>query len=109
MAAAPQSSERLRRRDVTMKSYLLGVVLASMLTAIPFGLVATRTLPPTQTLAVIGVAAVAQVIVHLRYFLHLDLKPSSQNQFVALCFAAIVLFILVGGTLWIMLIGCRTA
>lgn len=92
-----------------MKSYLVGIVLASMLTAIPLGLVATRTLPPTQTLVVIAVAAVAQVVVHLRYFLHLDLKSSSQDKLIALCFAAIVLFILVGGTLWIMLIGSRTA
>jgi cytochrome o ubiquinol oxidase subunit IV len=92
-----------------MKSYLVGIVLASMLTAIPFGLVATRTLPATQTLVAIAIAAVAQVVVHLRYFLHLDLKPSSQDKLIALCFAAIVLFILVGGTLWIMLIGSRTA
>jgi cytochrome o ubiquinol oxidase operon protein cyoD len=92
-----------------MKSYLVGVVLASMLTAIPFGFVATRTLPPTQTLVVIAIAAVAQVVVHLRYFLHPDLKSSSQDKLIALCFAAIVLFVLVGGTIWIMLIGSRTA
>ena len=85
-----------------MKSYLVGTVLASTLTAIPFGLVATRMLPPTQTLDVIGIAAVAQVVVHLRFFLHLDLKSSPQDKLIALCFAAIVLFILVGGTLWIM-------
>ncbi len=92
-----------------MKSYLVGVVLASMLTAIPFGFVATRTLPPTQTLVVIAIAAVAQVVVHLRYFLHLDLKSSSQDKLIALCFAAIVLIVLVGGTICIMLIGSRTA
>lgn len=92
-----------------MRSYLIGVVLASMLTAIPFGFVATRTLPPTQTLVVIAIAAVVQVVVHLRYFLHLDLKSSSQDKLIALCFAAIVLFVLVGGTIWIMLIGFRTA
>ena len=73
-----------------------------MLTAIPFGLVAARTFQPTQTLVVIGVAAIIQVIAHLRYFLHLELKPSSQNRRIALCFAAVVLLILVGGTLGIM-------
>jgi len=81
---------------------LVGVVLALVLTAVPFGLVAARTLRPIQTFVVIGVAAIAQVVVHLRYFLHLDLKPSSQNKLIALCFAAVVLLILVGGTLWIM-------
>lgn len=88
-------------REITIKPYLAGVVLAFVLTAIPFGLVATRTLRPIQTFVVIAVAAIAQVLVHLRYFMHLDLKPSSQNKLIALCFAAVVLLILFGGALWI--------
>jgi cytochrome o ubiquinol oxidase subunit IV len=88
--------------EITIKPYLVGVVLALVLTAIPFGLVAARTLRPTQIFVVIGAAAFTQVIVHLRYFLHLDLKPSSQNQLIALCFAAVVLLILLGGTLWML-------
>jgi cytochrome o ubiquinol oxidase operon protein cyoD len=106
MAAAPRSSERPSlpcRKDITIRSYLIGVVLASALTAIPFGLVAARALSPIQTIVVIGVAAITQVIVHLRYFLHVDLKPSSQNKMAALGFAAVVLLVLVGGTLGIML------
>ncbi|HUZ31032.1 MAG TPA: cytochrome o ubiquinol oxidase subunit IV [Xanthobacteraceae bacterium] len=90
------------RAEVTTKPYLVGVVLALVLTAIPFGLVAARTLPPKQIFIVIGAAAITQVVVHLRYFLHLDLKPSSQNKLIALCFAAVTLLMLVGGTLWIM-------
>ena len=88
--------------EVTIKPYLVGVVLALVLTAIPFGLVAARMLRPIQIFVVIGAAAIAQVVVHLRYFLHLDLKPASQNKLIAMCFAAVVLLILVGGTLWIM-------
>jgi cytochrome o ubiquinol oxidase operon protein cyoD len=85
-----------------VKSYLVGAILALVLTAIPFGLVAARTLPPIQTLIVICVAAVIQVVVHLRCFLRLDLRSSSPEKPIALCFAAVVLLILVGGTLWIM-------
>jgi cytochrome o ubiquinol oxidase operon protein cyoD len=96
MSASPHGGQ------VTIKPYLVGFVLALVLTAIPFGLVAARTLRPIETLAVIGVAAIAQVVVHLRYFLCLDLKPSSQNKLIALCFAAVVLFIMVGGSLWMM-------
>ena len=88
--------------EVTIRPYMVGVVLAVMLTAIPFGLVAARTLQPIQIFVAIGAAAITQVFVHLRYFMHLDLKPLSQNKLIALCFAAVVLFILVGGTLWIM-------
>lgn len=105
MAAAPPSSERPTlpdRKDATIKSHLVGFVLALVLTATPFGLVAARALPPIQTFVVIVVTAIAQVVVHLRYFLHVDLKPSSQNKMAALGFAAVVLLILVGGTLWIM-------
>jgi cytochrome o ubiquinol oxidase subunit IV len=96
MSASPHGGQ------VTIKPYLVGFVLALVLTAIPFGLVAARTLRPIQIFAVIGVAAIAQVVVHLRYFLRLDLKPSSQNKLIALCFAAVVLFIMVGGSLWMM-------
>jgi len=105
MPAAPQLSKMPTSphgRDVTIKPYLVGVVLALVMTAIPFGLVAARVLRPIQIFVVVGAAAIAQVVVHLRYFLHLDLKLSSQNKLIALCFAAVVLLILVGGTLWIM-------
>jgi cytochrome o ubiquinol oxidase subunit IV len=88
--------------EVTIKTYLVGAVLALVLTAIPFGLVAARTLRPIQIVVVIGAAAITQVVVHLRYFLRIELKPSSQNKLIALCFAAVVLLILFGGTLWIM-------
>jgi cytochrome o ubiquinol oxidase operon protein cyoD len=90
------------RKDVTTKSCLVGIALASVLTAIPFGLVATRALPPTQTFVIIAVTAIAQVVVHLLYFLRIDLKSSSQNRLAMLGFASVVLLILVGGTLWIL-------
>ena len=105
MAAPPQLSKvptSPHGGKVTIKAYLVGAVLALVLTAIPFGLVAARTLRPVQIFVVIGLAAIAQVVVHLRYFLRLDLKPSSQNNLIALCFAAVVLLILVGGNLWMM-------
>src|SRR5579872_21019 len=88
--------------EVTIKPHLVCVVPALVLTAMPFGLVAAGTLRPTQTLVVIGVAAIAQVVVHLQYFLHLDLKPAPKNKLIALCFVTVMLFILVGGTLWSM-------
>lgn len=90
-----------RRTNVTPKPYLIGVVLALVLTVIPFGVVASRALPPKQIFVVIGAAAIVQIVVHLRFFLHLELKPSSPNQRITLCFA-VVLLMLAGGTLWIM-------
>jgi cytochrome o ubiquinol oxidase subunit IV len=90
-------------RAPMLRSYLIGFALALVLTAIPFGLVATGALAPLPTLAVIAVLAIVQILVHLRCFLHLDLKSSPPETLLAIAFAAILIFIMVGGSLWIML------
>ena len=92
-----------RRNTHGLKSYLVGFGLALVLTAIPFALVATNALPKPHTLIIIGFAAVIQVLVHLRYFLHLDLTNTPRENLVAIVFAAILIFIMVGGSFWIML------
>ena len=89
--------------DRGLKSYLIGFALALVLTAIPFALVAANPLPKLPTLIVIGVAAVIQVLVHLRYFLHLDLTSTPRENLLAIVFTAILIFLMVGGSFWIML------
>lgn len=89
-------------RHGSARPYVIGYVLALVLTFIPFGLVGARALPPSWIFGAIAVTAIVQVVVHLRYFLHLDLRPSSQERVLALCFAAVMIVILAGGTLWIM-------
>ncbi len=86
-----------------LRSYLTGFALALILTLIPFGLVATDMLSNTPILVVIAIAAIVQIMVHLRYFLHLDLTTTPRERILAIAFTAILIFIMVGGTLWIML------
>jgi cytochrome o ubiquinol oxidase operon protein cyoD len=86
-----------------LTSYLTGFALALVLTAIPFALVATHLLPRSLTLVVIAVAAILQVLVHLRYFLHMDLTTTPRENLVAILFAAVLIFIMVGGSFWLML------
>ena len=86
----------------THKSYLTGFVLALILTIIPFALVWAGALPVMATLIVIAIAAVAQMLVHMYYFLHLNLKTTPRENILALLFAVVLMCILVGGTLWIM-------
>jgi cytochrome o ubiquinol oxidase operon protein cyoD len=83
-------------------SYLIGFVLAVILSAIPFYLVYAPTLPPSRTMLVIGVAAVLQVLVHLRFFLHLNFVSTPRENLLAIAFTAMLIFIMVGGTFWIM-------
>jgi cytochrome o ubiquinol oxidase operon protein cyoD len=89
-------------RGAARNPYVTGLGLALVLTVIPFGLVAIDALPKTTTLIVIAVAAVIQVLVHLRYFLHIDVDTTPRENLLALAFAAILILIMVGGTLWIM-------
>lgn len=85
-----------------LRSYLSGFFLALMLTAIPFALVALGTMSKTVTFALIAVTAVFQVLVHLRYFLHLTFSPRSTWFRVAIAFTAVIMFVMIGGTLWIL-------
>ena len=84
-------------------SYLVGFVLAVVLTAIPFYLVATHALPPSRIMYVIAAAAVLQILVHLRFFLHLDFISTPRENLLAIAFTAVLLSIMVGGSLWIMI------
>jgi cytochrome o ubiquinol oxidase operon protein cyoD len=85
----------------TVKPYLIGLALAVTLTAIPFALVATGALSKGATLGVIVAAALTQIVVHLRFFLHIGSRTPRENL-IALAFACVLIFIMVGGTLWIM-------
>jgi cytochrome o ubiquinol oxidase operon protein cyoD len=85
------------------RRYLTGFVLAIVLTAVPFAVVAFSLLSRSASVTVIVVAAVVQVVVHLRYFLHVDFKRTPLGNLLTLGFAAFLIFIMVGGSLWIMI------
>ena len=91
-----------RDTDRMFKSYMTGFVLAVILTIVPFGLAGFKLLSASTTFIVIAVLALIQVVVHLRYFLHLDLKRSPRENIIALVFTAILIVIMIGGSLWIM-------
>jgi len=89
------------QRELT--TYLTGFALAVVLTAIPFGLVWAELLTGTAMYVVIGVAAVLQVMVHLVFFLHLNFRSTPVENLFFLGFAAVLILIMVGGSLWIMI------
>jgi cytochrome o ubiquinol oxidase subunit IV len=88
--------------DPMLRVYLAGFVLALVLTIIPFGLVMLKLLPEAPALAVVAALAALQMAVHLHYFLHLNLGASERGNLLSLAFAAIIILIMVGGTVWIM-------
>lgn len=86
-----------------LASYLIGFVLAVILTAIPFWLVYTHALPPSRIMWIIAVAAVLQVLVHLHFFLHVNFTTTPRENLLAIGFTAVLIFLMVGGSLWIMI------
>ncbi|HUX39038.1 MAG TPA: cytochrome o ubiquinol oxidase subunit IV [Rectinemataceae bacterium] len=82
--------------------YMVGFGLAVLLTLLSFGLVVTGVLPKPWVIPVLSVAAFAQMLVHLHYFLHLDRSAGMRWNLVALAFTALLLFIFIMGTVWIM-------
>ncbi len=82
--------------------YFLGFTFAIVLTLISFGLVAFGV---SKNVAVMGLiaAAIVQMLVHLHYFLHLDRSKEMRWNFIAIVFTAIILFIFVAGTVWVMI------
>ena len=86
----------------SVKSYMIGFILSIILTAIPFWMVMDGSASHGTILGVVLVCAVIQVLVHLVYFLHLDSKSEGGWNMVAIVFSAIIILLVVVGSLWIM-------
>ena len=87
----------------SVKSYLIGFVLAAILTIIPFWVVMSGGLSSgLATGLVILVCAVLQLLVHLVFFLHLDGSSAARWNINVGLFTLIMIGIIVAGTLWVM-------
>lgn len=86
----------------SVKSYVIGFVLAVILTVIPFKMVMDGTASHGTILLTILGLAVVQIVVHLVYFLHMDSSSSQRWNVMAFAFTVLILAIVVVGSLWIM-------
>ncbi|WP_298774135.1 cytochrome o ubiquinol oxidase subunit IV [uncultured Shewanella sp.] len=86
----------------TLKSYIVGFLLSILLTVIPYYLVVEQSLP-TVTLVLLVVAfGFVQLLVQLIFFLHLNTKSEKGWNFQSFVFTALIVVILLAGSLWIM-------
>jgi cytochrome o ubiquinol oxidase operon protein cyoD len=88
-------------RAQELRAYLIGFGSSVLLTAVPFILVALHK-DARLTLWTLEICAVIQVIVHLRYFLHLGLRGQHRDDLQLVLFTILILLILIGGTVWIL-------
>lgn len=96
----PESEAEDPRRE--LREYCIGGVLAVVLTLAAFGLVAFDLLEPLPRLVALGILALVQMLVHFRYFLHIDLRRSHRDELQLILFTGLILVLMGGGTIWIL-------
>lgn len=83
-------------------SYSLGLAFATILTIASFwAAIAHPIWGPAVPVALI-VLAIAQMGVHLVFFLHVTTGPDNTNNVLALAYGLMVVFLVVIGSIWIM-------
>lgn len=91
------TSPAIERRE-TM-TYVVGYGLALLLTVAAFGLVYLHLLDGRRAFyAVLGLG-LAQMVVHFRCFLHIDLRRSARADLQLILFSTLIVALMVGGTL----------
>ncbi|MBV8399782.1 MAG: cytochrome o ubiquinol oxidase subunit IV [Acetobacteraceae bacterium] len=87
----------------SFRDYVIGFILSVILTAIPFWIVMDNVFRVPQVGAIVLMLfAMAQIIVHMIYFLHMSSTSEGGWTLMALIFTVVVLVIMLSGSLWIM-------
>ena len=100
--AAP-GDQHLDPRDAgkVVMIYVVGLALATLLTAVSFFVARTTLVWQPSIPVALAVLAIAQMGVHLVFFLHITTGPDNVNNVLALAFGVLIVFLVVTGSLWI--------
>lgn len=82
--------------------YLVGVALAGGFTIASFIVAQTGIVWPPALAVALVTLAIAQMGVHLVFFIHITSGPDSLNNVLALAFGLLVVFLILAGSIWIM-------
>ena len=82
--------------------YLTGLGLAILLTATSFFIAGTDLVWEPSIPVALVVLAIAQMGVHLVFFLHITTAADNTNNVLALAFGMLIVILVIGGSLWIM-------
>jgi cytochrome o ubiquinol oxidase subunit IV len=93
--------ERTLAQEV--RGYLLGLGLAILLTIASFWADQTREIYSSGIAVALLVLAVAQIGIHLIFFLHITTDPDNANNILALAFGVLIVCLIVFGSLFVML------
>ena len=82
--------------------YTTGLALAVILTAMSFWTANTSLLWPPGVPLGLAVLAIAQMGIHLVFFLHITTGPDNTNNVLALAFGVLIVTVVIAGSLWLM-------
>ncbi len=97
-SSAPSGPDRAPGYGV----YTAGLGFALLLTAASFIVAKTHLLWPPGLPVGLAVLAIAQMGVHLVFFLQIGTGPDNTNNVIALAFGVLIVTLIVSGSLWIM-------
>jgi cytochrome o ubiquinol oxidase operon protein cyoD len=83
-------------------AYVIGLALALLLTGVSFWVASTSVLWGPGVAVGLVVLAIAQMGIHLVFFLHITSGPDNTNNVLALAFGVLIVFLVMIGTIWIM-------
>jgi cytochrome o ubiquinol oxidase operon protein cyoD len=86
----------------SLVTYTVGLAFALLLTAASFIVSQTNLLWEPGVPAGLAVLAIAQMGVHLVFFLHISTGADNTNNVIALAFGVLIVTLVVSGSLWIM-------
>jgi cytochrome o ubiquinol oxidase operon protein cyoD len=98
-ADEPGSGDSTRRG---LRTYLIGLGLAILMTIASFWAAQTHLIYGPGISMAIVVLAVAQMGIHLVFFLHITTAPDNANNVLALAFGILIACLVIFGSLWIM-------
>jgi HlyD family secretion protein len=85
-----------------LPSYLIGLGLATLLTIVSFYISGTTLVWGPSIPVALVVLAIAQMGIHLVFFLQITSGPDNVNNVMALAFGLLIVFLILAGSLWIM-------
>ena len=86
-----------------VKQYTIGFIVSILLTVVPFYMAMnSEAFSRGAIIAVIGITAVAQVLVQLVYFLHMNSSAEQRWNVIAFIYTILTIAVLLVGSVWIM-------
>ncbi|XBC44261.1 MAG: cytochrome o ubiquinol oxidase subunit IV [Buchnera aphidicola (Schlechtendalia peitan)] len=81
--------------------YIINFVILIILTVLPFMLVIRKFFSKEITLILILLCLIIQVLIHIKFFLHLNLSNKYKWNVISIIFAFVISTIILSGSYWV--------